>query len=100
MCRPDRCTDSRGRPALLRLVRARVRRLRRALISFADSMTLLLLAFLADDVFLDVLDTLALVRLGRPVGAELRRHLTDLLLVGAADQDAGRLLALHGNALW
>src|SRR4029453_5850563 len=59
---------------------------------------LLLLAFLAEDVFGVVLDALALVGLRRAHGADLGRDLADLLLVVAADQHRGRLLALDRDA--
>src|SRR3546814_8766656 len=61
-------------------------------------MALLLLAFLAQHDLVGVLHALALVGLGRTVAADLRRHLTDLLDVGAADRDRGRLVALDGDA--
>src|SRR6185503_7045164 len=51
---------------------------------------LLLLAFLAEDVFARVLHALALVRLGRPERADFGRDLADFLLVDAGDQDLGR----------
>src|SRR5580693_2662602 len=54
---------------------------------------LLLLAFLAADMFLGVLDALALVGLGRPVRADLGGDLADPLAVGAAHHDQGRALA-------
>src|SRR4029079_16877068 len=50
-----------------------------------------LLSFLAEDVLARVLDALGLVRLRWPVVADLRRHLPDLLLVDAGDDDLGRL---------
>src|SRR5690606_1184743 len=49
--------------------------------------SLLLLAFLAEDVFALITDTLALVWLRRPVSPDLRRNLTDELLVDAGDGD-------------
>src|SRR6185295_8071060 len=52
---------------------------------------LLLLAFLAQDLLARILDALALVGLGRPHAADLGGHLPDLLPVGAADLDLGRL---------
>src|SRR5437764_9074978 len=48
---------------------------------------LLLLAFLAADGFLGVLDPLALVGLRRPVAADLGGDLADPLAVGAGDRD-------------
>src|SRR3972149_9417360 len=99
MCRPDRNTERRGLFLLLRSSLARVRRRRRAPMSFELSMALLLLAFLADDRFLDVLDALALVGRRWAVRPDLGRDLADRLFVGAADQDARRLLALDRNSL-
>src|SRR5271166_345859 len=45
-----------------------------------------------------VTDALALVRLGRPYGADLRGELADLLLVRAADDDLVRALDLDVDA--
>src|SRR5580704_2487912 len=61
---------------------------------------LLLLAFLAADVFLDVLDALALIGFRRPVRADLGGDLADALAVGAADRDQGRALAGDLDVLW
>src|SRR3546814_4649597 len=61
-------------------------------------MALLLLAFLAQHARVGVLHALARVGFGRTVAADLRRHLTDLREVGAADRDRGRLVALDGDA--
>src|SRR5215470_1445244 len=94
MCLPERCTDSRTRsPALSRMAR-RTRALRRSALSrrgFIVPLPSLLLAFLAEDVLAGVSDALALVGLGRPIAANLRRHLTDLLLVDAGHHDLGGL---------
>ena len=46
-----------------------------------------------------VAHALALVRLGRTVGADLRRHLADLLLVDALDQNLGLHRGLDLDAL-
>ena len=46
-------------------------------------------AFLAADLFADVADALALVRLRRVVGADIGRELTDELFVDAFDLDLG-----------
>src|SRR5665213_1143936 len=46
-----------------------------------------LLRFLELDGLVRIADALALVRLGRPVGADFRGHLSDLLLVHAPDED-------------
>src|SRR5689334_17926583 len=48
---------------------------------------LLLLAFLAQDVFALIANALALIRLRRACGADLRRHLPHLLLVDARHGD-------------
>src|SRR5262245_57061961 len=95
MCRLERNTDRRGLPPLFRLIWPRTRRWRRPRRSFALGMSdLLLLAFLAENLLVVVLDALALVRLGRAERPNLGSHLSDPLLVGAGDGDDGRLLAL------
>src|SRR6266481_2306570 len=95
MCRPERKTLRRRRPPPLRAICVRTRRSRRAKRSVATRMAiLLLLAFLADDEFLLVLDALALVGLRLAEGADLGRNLADPLLVGTRNGDRGRLLAL------
>src|SRR4051794_10073234 len=93
MCLPERKTLRRTRPPLLRGIWARPRPSRRVKRSAEVDMDLLLLAFLADDRLGLVLDALALIGLRRPEGADLRGDLADALLVGAADRDAGRLVA-------
>src|SRR5690348_5302320 len=104
MCFDERNTDRRARPLLmpasltLRLTDA----VRRAVRSFKFVMAqalLLLLAFLAEDVLAGVLHALTLVRLGRTEAAQLRRHLADLLLVDAGDDDLGRLRRRDRDAL-
>ena len=45
------------------------------------------LAFLAADMLINILDALALVRLGRTLLADFRRELAHLLLVGTGDND-------------
>src|SRR5689334_22862843 len=93
MCRPERCTDRRGRPVLLRRMARRTRALRRSDLSrsgFIVPLPSLLLAFLTEDVLARILDALALVGLGRPVVADLSRDLADLLLIDAADHDLDR----------
>src|ERR1700722_4823251 len=62
-------------------------------------MALLLLAFLAADGFVAVLDSLTLIRLGRAVGADLGGNLAAPLPVGAANRDQGRPLAGDMNVL-
>src|SRR5690606_33164629 len=64
---------------------------------FAQS--LLLLAFLADDPFLGVLDAFALVGFRSAVFADFRGNLTDLLLVDAGHDDLRRLRNGDRNAL-
>src|ERR1700722_2899765 len=60
---------------------------------------LLLLAFLAEDVFARISHALALVGLGRPEAADFRRDLPDLLLVHSRDQNLGRLRRHDRDAL-
>src|SRR5215207_6134286 len=94
MCFDERNTDRRGLPfpACRSLNRVRSRR-RRHSASGLFAIGLLLLAFLAADRLVAVLDALALVGLGRAVRADLGRDLTDPLAVGAGDRDRGRPLA-------
>src|ERR1700759_1269831 len=54
-------------------------------------MPLLLLAFFAPDRLGRVLDTLALVGLGRTQAADFRGELSNLLTIGSGDLDLGRL---------
>src|SRR5215475_14386047 len=93
MCFPDRCTERRSRsPAFSRMAR-RTRALRRSALSsrgFIVPSSSLLLAFLAEDVFVRIFDALALVGLRRPKVANFRGDLADPLLVDAADDDLGR----------
>src|SRR5687767_11731313 len=57
------------------------------------------LAGLASDALAFVLDALALVRLGRALLADVRRHLADENLVDAGDEHLGRALGREGDAL-
>src|ERR1700760_1949966 len=94
MCLPERNTDKRGRLALV-AIRWRVRDwrfLKRGLL------ILLLLAFLAADIFAFIAHALALVGLGRTPGADFGGDLADQLLVDAGDRDHGRLLGDDGDA--
>src|SRR5215510_876171 len=94
MCLPERCTDSRTRPAALSRMARRTRALRRSALSrrgFIVELPSLLLAFLAEDVFAGVSDALALVGLGRAEIANFGRHLADPLLVDTGHHDLGRL---------
>src|SRR5690606_17619504 len=62
-------------------------------------LVLLLLAFLADDLFAGIAHALALVGLGFAVAANLGRNLANLLLVDAGDADFGRLADGERDAL-
>src|SRR5215469_5441211 len=97
MCWLERNTESRGRPLDLTRSWWRMRWRRRSrgeILVWAMVGVLLLLAFLAHDLLAQIHDALALVGLRLAEGADLRRHLTDALLVGAGDLDGGRLVAL------
>src|SRR6476659_10118604 len=96
MCELVRCTVRRTAP--WRPMRTRVLAARRFLDAFLSmSGPLLLLRFFERDLLAGVAHALALVRLGRLVGADLGGHLPDLLLVDALDHDLGlrRRLGLH-----
>src|SRR5215475_12068095 len=91
MCFEERNTLSRSRPPAAALIVRLMRALRRSACLVAMAIpSLLLLAFLAEDAFVRISHALAFVGLGWPERADLRRDLTDLLLVDAADQDFGR----------
>src|SRR5207248_8991311 len=64
-----------------------------------DPLPSLLLAFLAEDVFARVPDTLALVGLGRPVATDLGSDLADHLAVDTGHDDLGRPRRGNRNAL-
>src|SRR5215475_5575482 len=93
MCFDERNTDSRSRVPAAALTARRTRAVRRSVwvLNLAMVASLLLLAFLAEDVFAGVLHALALVRLGLAEAADLRRHLADLLAVDPGDYHLGRL---------
>src|SRR5215213_8111730 len=93
MCLDERYTESRGRPPAPILMARRTRAWRRsvAFLNLAMSAPLLLLAFLAEDVFASILHALALVGLRRTERADFGGNLADLLLVDARDHDLGRL---------
>src|ERR1051326_1369702 len=94
MGRDERNTDSRARPLPTILSRNRTRwRRRRNSASGLFDMVLLLLAFLAADKFVAVLNPLALVGLGRAETADFRGDLADPLTIGAGNGDRGRPLA-------
>src|SRR5947209_19125347 len=102
MCFDERCTESRTLDPAADLTARRTLAWRRAtaLRSCAiNSSRSFLLAFLAEDVLARVLDSLALVRLGRPERADLGRDLPDLLPVDAADHDLGRARRHDRDAL-
>src|SRR5581483_5097123 len=102
MCLDERNTDSRLRPRAASLILRRTTPVRRAVRSDNLDMAarpLLLLAFLAEDIFVHVLHALALVGLGRPEGAQLGGHLADLLLIDAGDDNFGRLRRRDRDAL-
>src|SRR5215831_11711157 len=93
MCFDERNTDSRSRVPAAALMARRTRAVRRSVWVRCLAMvaSLLLLAFLAEDVLAGVLHALALVGLGLAEAANLGRHLADLLAVDAGDHDLGRL---------
>src|SRR5712691_8069530 len=99
MCRDERNTDSLARPfaAWRSLKRTRWRRRRNSSSGLLDMVALLLLAFLAADRLVAVLDPLALVGLGRAERADLGGDLADALAIGAADRDQRRPLAGNPN---
>src|SRR5687767_11926856 len=100
MCELDRCTVSRftfSSPILSRVWRAR--RSRASFFCFMLDPRLLLLRFLDDDDLVGVPHALALVGLGRTVGADLGRHLPHLLLVQTLDQNLGLGGGFHLHAL-
>src|SRR5664279_5645279 len=95
MCLDERNTDSRVRPlvpaASFTLRRtAFVRRSVRSLNLDMAFGPLLLLAFLAEDVFASVFHAFALVGLGRAVAADFSGDLADFLFVDPGDRDLGR----------
>src|SRR6188508_1446297 len=86
MCRGVRCTDRRITLSLRNLERPRSARFRR-LTFFSIMAPLLLLRFLELDALTGITNTLALVRLGRAVRADLRGDLAHALLVCASHDD-------------
>src|SRR5690349_2912024 len=90
-----------SRVARCSLMRARVCRARRMRASFfvIATLRLLLLGLFDLHALIDVAHALALVRLGRAVGADLGRDLPDLLLVDALDDDFRLLRRLDLDAL-
>src|SRR5688572_22422327 len=96
---PERNTHSRSRPADFSFSDLRTRAPRRSIwVSFAIVSALLLLSFLAEDVFPGVFHSLALVGLGLTKGADLGGNLAYLLLVDAGNDDFGGLGSSDRNA--
>src|SRR5262245_40864382 len=100
MCLDERSTDSRVRPRAARFILRCTVAVRPAVRSVSLDMArpLLLLPFLAEDVFVCVFHALALVRLRRAVTSDLGSNLADLLLVDAGHDDFGRLRGSDRNA--
>src|SRR5690349_1710668 len=96
----ERYTASRGRAAVP-VIFDRTRRWRRSrpCSLVLTDIALRSLSDLALDVLVGVADALALVRLGRPPLADLRRGLADALLRDAADDDLGRRRHLEADAV-
>src|SRR5262249_11659231 len=101
MCLDERKTESRVRPCAASLILRRTVAVRRAVRSVDLDMArpLLLLPFLAEDVFVCVFYALALVRFRRAVAADLGSDLANLLFVDARHYDFGRLRGCDRNAL-
>src|SRR5471032_992515 len=96
ICLDERNTDRRVRPlvpaaSLTLCLTALVRRAVRSLNLDMAFGPLLLLAFLAEDVFAHVFHAFALVGLGRTVAANFGGNLADFLLVDSGNRDLGRL---------
>src|SRR6185369_1358909 len=94
MCLPERNTDKRGRSDLAPIWwRVRDWRfLKRGLV------ILLLLAFLAADIFAFIAHALALIGLRRAITANLGGDLADELLVDTRNRNHGRLFGDDGDA--
>src|SRR5262245_53979619 len=101
MCLEERNTDKRVRPRAASLTLRRTVAVRRAVRSLNLDLvrSLLLLAFLAEDVLARIFHALALVGLGRAVTADLCGDMTDFLLVDTADDDLRRLWRRNRDAL-
>src|SRR6185437_9013489 len=93
MCLDERNTDNRERPCDVSLILRRTVAVRRAVLSLSLDMArpLLLLPFLAEDIFICIFHAFTLVGLGRTVAADLRSDMTDFLLVDSGHYDLGRL---------
>src|SRR5436305_316135 len=93
MCLPERNTERRGRSDLAPIWwRVRDWRFLKRLV------ILLLLAFLAADIFAFIAHALALVGLRRAIAANLGGDLADQLLVDAGNRNHGRLFGDDGDA--
>src|SRR5687768_3972817 len=94
-----RCTVSRAAPTWRILRRVCRARRRRAMFLSLMAGRLLLLGLFKHDHLVDITHALALVRLGRAVGAHFGGHLPDELLVDAGDDDLGLGGGSHLHAL-
>src|SRR6266581_856985 len=94
MCLDERNTESRARPRAARRMFRRtfaVRRSVRSMTVAIAKLPLFLLAFLAEDELVRILDALALVRLRLAERPDFGRRLPDLLRIDPGDDDLGRL---------
>src|SRR5208283_1501642 len=98
MCCGVRCTDSRTAASSLILTRPRSAR-RKRMSRLSSFIALLLLRLFERNLFVAVLDALALVGLGRPEAANFRRGLADPLPVDALDDDFGLRRCLDRDAV-
>src|ERR1700722_15791380 len=98
MWRGVRCTESLSAPSSLILARPRVAR-RSRVSRLSSFMGLLLLRFFQRNLFVRILDALALVGLRRPEAADLGGSLADPLAIDALHQDFGLARGLDGDAL-
>src|SRR6476660_6118095 len=93
MCFEERNTDRRTRTRAASFILRRTVAVRPAVRSLNLDMArpLLLLAFLTEDVLVQISHALALVGLGRTVTADLGSDMANFLLVDASHHDLGRL---------
>src|SRR5262249_55638988 len=100
MCLEERNTERRARP-LAALMAPRTRALRRCACFLESAMAggPLLLSLFSGDEIPPLLPAPPLVGFGPAERTDLRRHLPDLLLVDAGDDDLGRLRRRDRNAL-
>mmetsp|Transcript_10717 Transcript_10717/g.27805 ORF Transcript_10717/g.27805 Transcript_10717/m.27805 type:complete len:253 (-) Transcript_10717:2664-3422(-) len=94
-----RATDRRGRPSATLRSLVRTRWARRSILSRELFMGLLLLAFLAADIFALITDTLAFVWLRRTEFAEFGSNLANRLFVCTRDDDLGWLRRFQLDAV-